>query len=152
MTQSPPPRWDLLDMESYLSLPVQFCRGCPFHCEFCDVTVMMGKAVRAKTPQQILDELQKLYDLGWRGEVAFVDDNIIGNIKRIKELCRVIIPWMRKHGYPFEFQTQTSLNLAFKQESARPVGRSRLHKNLRRHRGALAGDAQGDQEVPEHAG
>ena len=116
MTQSPPPRWDLLDMESYLSLPVQFCRGCPFHCEFCDVTVMMGKAVRAKTPQQILDELQKLYDLGWRGEVAFVDDNIIGNIKRIKELCRVIIPWMRKHGYPFEFQTQTSLNLAFKQD------------------------------------
>ena len=116
MTQSPPPRWDLLDMKSYLSLPVQFCRGCPFHCEFCDVTVMMGKAVRAKTPEQILDELQKLYDLGWRGEVAFVDDNIIGNIKRIKELCRVIIPWMRTHGYPFEFQTQTSLNLAFKQD------------------------------------
>ena len=116
MTQSPPPRWDLLNMESYLSLPVQFCRGCPFHCEFCDVTVMMGKAVRAKTPQQILDELQKPFDLGWRGEVAFVDDNIIGNIKRIKELCRVIIPWMRRHGYPLEFQTQTSLNLAFKQD------------------------------------
>lgn len=116
MTTSPPPRWDLLDMKSYMSMPVQFCRGCPFHCEFCDVTVMMGKTVRDKTPQQVLSELQILYDLGWRGEVAFVDDNIIGNIKRVAKLCRELIPWMRAHGYPFEFQTQTSLNLAQKPE------------------------------------
>ncbi len=114
MTQSPPPRWDLLDMKSYMSMPVQFCRGCPFHCEFCDVTVMMGKVVRDKTPGQVLNELQILYDLGWRGEVAFVDDNIIGNIKRVSNLCRELIPWMRARGYPFEFQTQTSLNLAQK--------------------------------------
>jgi radical SAM superfamily enzyme YgiQ (UPF0313 family) len=116
MTLSPPPRWDLLDMHSYMSLPVQFCRGCPFHCEFCDATAIMGKSARAKTPQQILDELQRLYDLGWRGDVSFVDDNVIGNIKLVKELCRVVIPWMRAHGYPFEFLTQTSLNLAQKQE------------------------------------
>jgi radical SAM superfamily enzyme YgiQ (UPF0313 family) len=114
MTLSPSPRWDLLDMHSYMSLPVQFCRGCPFHCEFCDATAIMGKAARAKTPQQVVNELQRLYDLGWRGDVSFVDDNVIGNIKRVKELCRAVIPWMRAHGYPFEFLTQTSLNLAQK--------------------------------------
>ena len=76
---------------AYLSLPIQYCRGCPFHCEFCDATAIMGKAARAKTPQQILGELQRLYDLGWRGEVSFVDDNVIGNIERIKGLCRVIV-------------------------------------------------------------
>ncbi len=116
MTYSPPPRWDLLDMPAYMSLPVQFIRGCPFHCEFCDATAIMGKAARAKTIEQVIDELQRLYDLGWRGEVSFVDDNIIGNIKRVKELCRVLIPWMRARDYPFEFQTQTSLNLAYKRD------------------------------------
>jgi radical SAM superfamily enzyme YgiQ (UPF0313 family) len=116
MAQSPPPRWDLLDMHSYMALPIQFIRGCPFHCEFCDATALMGKAARGKNIQQVLDELQRLYDLGWRGEVSFVDDNIIGNIKRVKELCRELIPWMRERNYPFEFQTQTSLNLAQKKD------------------------------------
>ena len=118
MTYSAPPRWDLLDMQSYMTLPVQFIRGCPFHCEFCDATALMGKAARSKTIQNVIDELQRLYDLGWRGEVSFVDDNIIGNIKRVKELCRVLIPWMRERGYPFEFITQTSLNLAQKKISS----------------------------------
>lgn len=116
MTFASPPRWDLLDMQAYLTQPVQFIRGCPFHCEFCDATAIMGKAARAKTIEQVIDELQRLYDLGWRGEVSFVDDNIIGNIKRVKELCRVLIPWMRERDYPFEFITQTSLNLAQKQD------------------------------------
>lgn len=116
MERSPQPRWDLLDMQSYMALPIQFIRGCPFHCEFCDATALMGKEARGKTIQQVIDELQRLYDLGWRGEVSFVDDNIIGNIKRVKELCRELIPWMRERGYPFEFQTQTSLNLAQKKD------------------------------------
>ncbi len=116
MTYSSAPRWDLLDMQAYMTLPVQFIRGCPFHCEFCDATAIMGKAARAKTTQHVIDELQRLYDLGWRGEVSFVDDNIIGNIKRVKELCRVLIPWMKARDYPFEFITQTSLNLAQKQD------------------------------------
>jgi radical SAM superfamily enzyme YgiQ (UPF0313 family) len=116
MTRSPPPRWDLLDMHSYMALPIQFIRGCPFHCEFCDATALMGKEARGKGIQQVMDELQRLYELGWRGEVSFVDDNIIGNIKRVKELCRALIPWMRERDYPFEFQTQTSLNLAQKKD------------------------------------
>ncbi len=103
-------------MRSYMALPIQFIRGCPFHCEFCDATALMGKEARSKAVQQVMDELQRLYDLGWRGEVSFVDDNIIGNIKRVKELCRALIPWMRERGYPFEFQTQTSLNLAQKKD------------------------------------
>ena len=121
-------------MRSYMALPIQFIRGCPFHCEFCDATALMGKAARSKTIQQVIDELQRLYDLGWRGEVSFVDDNIIGNIKRVKELCRALIPWMRERGYPFEFQTQTSLNLAQKKDLLELMVAAGFTKDLRRDR------------------
>jgi radical SAM superfamily enzyme YgiQ (UPF0313 family) len=112
ITRSPVPRWDLLDMGSYLSMPVQFSRGCPFQCEFCDVTYMFGRQVRTKTPEQVIGELSHLYDLGWRGEVAFVDDNFIGKPAKTKELLRRLIPWLASRGQPFEFQTQVSINLA----------------------------------------
>ncbi len=112
LTLTPVPRYDLLELHSYADMPVQFSSGCPFQCEFCDITLMFGRVVRTKSPEQILDELQILYDLGWRRSVFFVDDNFIGNISRAKKLLKVLIPWMRERRNPFAFYTQASVNLA----------------------------------------
>jgi radical SAM superfamily enzyme YgiQ (UPF0313 family) len=112
MTKSPPPRFDLLDIKSYVDMAIQFTRGCPFKCEFCDVTLMLGRKMRSKTPDQILRELEILYNLGWRRLVFFVDDNFIGSIHRTKELLRELIPWMETRRRPFNFSTQASVNMA----------------------------------------
>ncbi|MFH0823503.1 MAG: B12-binding domain-containing radical SAM protein [Pseudomonadota bacterium] len=113
---SPPPRYDLLNINDYVDMAIQFSRGCPFHCEFCDITLMFGRKVRTKSPDQILQELQILYDLGWRRLVFVVDDNFIGNPSRTKELLRKLVPWMEERGNPFDFNTQASVNLAADQE------------------------------------
>ncbi|MFH0960009.1 MAG: B12-binding domain-containing radical SAM protein [Pseudomonadota bacterium] len=112
MTLSPMPRYELLEMESYVDMGIQFTRGCPFKCEFCDVTLMLGRKVRAKKPFQILRELESLYSLGWRRMVFFSDDNFIGNIHKTKELLNELIPWMENHKHPFNFYTQASVNMA----------------------------------------
>jgi radical SAM superfamily enzyme YgiQ (UPF0313 family) len=112
LKHSPPPRFDLIDKDSYLNMALQFSRGCPFHCEFCDITHMLGNRVRTKTNSQILRELQVLDDFGWRGNVFFVDDNFIGNPSKAKDLLRELIPWMEGLGHPFDFFTQASVNLA----------------------------------------
>jgi radical SAM superfamily enzyme YgiQ (UPF0313 family) len=111
LTQSPVPRFDLLDIQSYANMAVQFSRGCPFQCEFCDITLMLGRRVRNKTPEQILAELQSLYDLGWRRWVFLVDDNFIGNITMAKALLKKLIPWMEERKRPFGFYTQASVNM-----------------------------------------
>jgi radical SAM superfamily enzyme YgiQ (UPF0313 family) len=116
LKDSPPPRYDLLDLHLYVDMAVQFSRGCPFHCEFCDITLMYGREVRTKSSEQVLKELQILYDLGWRRAIFFVDDNFIGNPSRTKALLKRLIPWMEERGYPFEFTTQASVNLAADQE------------------------------------
>ncbi|MFA5205985.1 MAG: B12-binding domain-containing radical SAM protein, partial [Lentisphaeria bacterium] len=79
LQQTPVPRWDLLDLRRYASMSIQFCRGCPFNCDFCSVTALLGHRVRMKTVPQILAELDRLYAQGWREDVFFVDDNFIGN-------------------------------------------------------------------------
>jgi radical SAM superfamily enzyme YgiQ (UPF0313 family) len=112
LRDSPPPRYDLVDINQYLMMGVQFSRGCPFMCEFCDITLMYGRQVRTKSPEQILRELENLYDLGWRRYIFFVDDNLIGNPPRAKALLREMIPWMEARRYPFDFITYTSINLA----------------------------------------
>jgi radical SAM superfamily enzyme YgiQ (UPF0313 family) len=112
VTKSPIPRFDLLKLENYLSVGVQFSRGCPFTCEFCDIIELYGRVPRAKTNDQMLAELDALYRLGWRGIVEFVDDNLIGNKKALKAFLPELARWLRVRGHPFEFATEASINLA----------------------------------------
>jgi radical SAM superfamily enzyme YgiQ (UPF0313 family) len=109
---SPTPRFDLLNLKHYLYVGVQFSRGCPFNCEFCDIIELYGRAPRPKTNEQMLAELQTLYDLGYRGHVDFVDDNLIGNKKSLKRFLPALQAWQAERGYPFQFSTEASLNLA----------------------------------------
>jgi radical SAM superfamily enzyme YgiQ (UPF0313 family) len=112
VTQTPIARFDLLDLNAYLAITVQFSRGCPFQCEFCDIINLYGRKPRTKTPEQMLKEFQVLYDLGWRRYVFVVDDNFIGNKRNAKVFLRSLIPWMEEHNYPFILVTEASLNLA----------------------------------------
>jgi hypothetical protein len=112
VSKSPVPRFDLLKFDQYLNLGVQFSRGCPFTCEFCDIIELYGRAPRTKTNRQILAELDALYVLGFRGHVDFVDDNLIGNKKALRQLLPELKRWQADHGYPFELTTEASVNLA----------------------------------------
>jgi radical SAM superfamily enzyme YgiQ (UPF0313 family) len=112
VTKSPIPRFDLLKFEQYLYIGVQFSRGCPFTCEFCDIIELYGRNPRAKTADQMLAELDCLRKLGYRGQVDFVDDNLIGNKKAVKAFLPRLIEWQKRHGYPFVFSTEASLNIA----------------------------------------
>jgi hypothetical protein len=110
--QSPTPRFDLLKLDRYLFPGVQFARGCPFLCEFCDIIELFGRVPRLKSPAQLLKELDTLYALGHRGLVDMVDDNFIGNKRDVKLFLPLLIEWQEQHGYPFEFATEASINLA----------------------------------------
>ncbi len=112
MTQAVVPRFDLIRFRDYVQVGIQFSRGCPFNCEFCDIIQLYGRQFRSKTPAQVLAELQALYDLGYRGHVDFVDDNFVGNKTRVKQLLPALRAWSRAHGYPFYFTTEASLELA----------------------------------------
>jgi radical SAM superfamily enzyme YgiQ (UPF0313 family) len=111
VTNTPIPRYDLLDLSAYSDMSVQFSRGCPFQCEFCDIIVLYGRKPRTKAPAQLLAELQYLYDLGWRRSVFLVDDNFIGNKRNVKLLLRELGPWMAERGYPFRLSTEASVDL-----------------------------------------
>lgn len=112
VTRTPIPRFDLLNVDFYSHMCVQFSRGCPFACEFCDITTLYGKKPRTKTGEQIVAELQMIYDLGFRGEIFLVDDNFIGNKKAVKAMLPTLIEWMKKHDYPFWLYTEASINLS----------------------------------------
>jgi radical SAM superfamily enzyme YgiQ (UPF0313 family) len=112
VTKSPIPRFDLLKFDDYLHIGVQFSRGCPFTCEFCDIIELYGRVPRAKTNGQMLAELDELYRLGYRGHVDFVDDNLIGNKKAVKAFLPELAKWLEARDYPFEFTTEASINLA----------------------------------------
>ena len=106
------PRYDLVEMDRYFNMGVQISRGCPHECDFCDVTNMLGRRFRSKENHQVLEELQLLDDLGWRGWIYVVDDNFIGVVPRTKALLRELIPWMEERRRPFEFHTFASVKLA----------------------------------------
>jgi radical SAM superfamily enzyme YgiQ (UPF0313 family) len=112
LSRSPIPRFDLLRMNKYTSMPVQFARGCPFQCDFCDIITIYGRKVRGKSSAQLITELDRLHELGWHGEVFIVDDNFIGNRKSSLQLCRDLATWGEAHGKPFSFYTQASVDLA----------------------------------------
>ncbi|NJO58620.1 MAG: DUF4070 domain-containing protein [Richelia sp. RM2_1_2] len=112
VTTTPIPRFDLLERDAYDMMSVQFSRGCPFQCEFCDIIVLYGRKPRTKTPGQLLAELDCLYELGWRGGVFMVDDNFIGNKRNVKLLLKELKVWMKEHQYPFRFDTEASIDLA----------------------------------------
>jgi radical SAM superfamily enzyme YgiQ (UPF0313 family) len=114
VTKTPMPRFDLLKLGSYASMSVQFSRGCPFQCEFCDIIILYGRKPRTKLPQQILTELEKLLSLGWKKQVFIVDDNFIGNHKRALELCVELERWQQARGFPVMFYTEASMDLARK--------------------------------------
>lgn len=109
---SPIPRFDLIDFSDYLYIGVQFSRGCPFTCEFCDIIELYGRVPRTKSNEQMLAELEALRRLGYCGHVDFVDDNFIGNKKAIKKFLPELKIWQESQGYPFEFSTEVSLNVA----------------------------------------
>ena len=112
VTRTPVPRFDLIDMKSYAMMSVQFSRGCPFECEFCDIIKLYGRVPRTKSPQQVVEELDSLYRLGWRGPVFLVDDNFIGNKRNAMKLLPEIAEWQRTRGHPFTLLTEASANLA----------------------------------------
>lgn len=112
LTQVPVPDLSLVDLRKYSAMAVQYSRGCPFTCEFCDIIEIYGRRPRTKTPEQICAELSQIYDMGWRGRVFLVDDNFIGNKKNVKKLMPELVRWNKDRHFPFSFLTEASLNLA----------------------------------------
>lgn len=113
ITKTPLPRWDLVSLIKYFSAAIQYSRGCPFDCDFCDITKLFGRESRTKTPQQMILELDYLYSKGHVGPVFIVDDNFIGNRKNVKELLPHLANWQKRKNYPFSFFTEASMNLAW---------------------------------------
>jgi radical SAM superfamily enzyme YgiQ (UPF0313 family) len=109
--RTPVPRWDLIRPGDYATMPLQVSRGCPFDCEFCDITAVYGRVPRVKAPGQVIAELDALASVGWTGHVFVVDDNFIGNRARVKPILREIIEWRRRTGSRVTFTTEASLNL-----------------------------------------
>jgi radical SAM superfamily enzyme YgiQ (UPF0313 family) len=116
VTTTPVPRFDLLELDQYDSMSIQFSRGCPFQCEFCDIIVLYGRKPRTKAPEQLLAELDCLYNLGWRRSIFMVDDNFIGNKRNVKVMLQELKPWMKERNYPFSFATEASVDLAQDEE------------------------------------
>ncbi len=119
ITQTPVPMWSLIsrNMKKYSSMNLQYSRGCPFNCEFCDITFLDGRVPRTKSKEQVLAEMNSLYESGWRGDLFFVDDNFIGNKKKLKEeTLPAIIEWMENRKHPFTMLTEVSVNLADDEE------------------------------------
>lgn len=120
LQETPLPLWEIIDMKDYASMNIQYSRGCPFNCEFCDIIVLNGRVPRTKVKEQVLAELTSLYDHGWRDSVFFVDDNFIGHRKKLKaEILPAIIDWMKERNYPFSLVTEASIDLSDDEELMR---------------------------------
>ena len=112
LDKTPLPDLDLINLRHYSSMTIQYSRGCPFRCEFCDIIEIYGRQPRTKLPEQVIAELEQLHDRKWRGSIFIVDDNFIGNKKKVKELLPIVTEWNCAHRRPFTFYTEASVNLA----------------------------------------
>ena len=112
ITMTPAPRFDLINVRDYQNMALQYSRGCPFNCEFCDIIEMFGRKPRTKEIAQFIHELDTVYATGFRGSLFIVDDNFIGHKQKVKELLRGIIGWQERKGYPFSLFTEASIDLA----------------------------------------
>ncbi len=128
IANTPVPIWSLINLKDYASMAIQYSRGCPFECEFCDIIIMNGRVPRAKTNEQMMGELQSLYDAGWRSSIFIVDDNFIGNKANVKKLLPEIIAWQRERRYPFKFFTEASTNLADDEELMRMMSDANFYR------------------------
>ncbi|KPK74437.1 MAG: radical SAM protein [Phycisphaerae bacterium SM23_30] len=128
LIQTPVPQWSLINFKDYAIMPVQYSRGCPFNCEFCDIIVMYGRKPRTKTPPQMVREIESLYEAGWRGDVFVVDDNFIGNKSQVKKMLPALIKWQKEHKYPFALTTEASANLADDEQLMQMMSAANFHK------------------------
>ena len=128
LTNTPVPLWALIDINDYATLAVQYSRGCPFNCEFCDIIVMNGRQPRTKSAAQIKKEFQAIYDAGWRKSVFIVDDNFIGNRREVKKMLPELISWQRERNFPFTLLTEASTDLAKDEELMQMMSRANFFK------------------------
>jgi len=128
ITKTPIPDWSLINFKDYATMAVQYSRGCPFNCEFCDIVIMNGRTPRTKTPKQVINEIQSLYNAGWKDSIFIVDDNFIGNKTNVKQMLPLLIKWQKEHKYPFKFLTEASLNLAEDKELMQMMSRANFDK------------------------
>jgi len=120
ISATPIPLWSLIDMKQYSTMNLQYSRGCPYDCEFCDIIILNGHTPRTKSKEQLISELDSLYEQGWRGGLFIVDDNFIGNKKKLKaEILPALIEWRKWKRYPFALCTEASINLADDEELMR---------------------------------
>ena len=128
ITNTPLPLWELLNFKKYSSMAIQYSRGCPFNCEFCDIIILNGRIPRTKTAEQMIGEFRHLYNAGWRGSIFVVDDNFIGNKSHVKQMLPELIKWQQSHKYPFMFLTGASVNLAEDEELMQMMSKANFHK------------------------
>jgi radical SAM superfamily enzyme YgiQ (UPF0313 family) len=128
LSATPIPDFHLADLRRYSAMSVQYSRGCPFQCEFCDIIEIYGRVPRTKSNEQMLAELDALLRIGWRGMVFIVDDNFIGNKRNVKQLLPVLADWSERHGHPFSFLTEASVNLAEDDELLEGMRRARFRR------------------------
>ncbi len=128
ITKTPVPMWSLINVKEYVTIPVQYSRGCPFNCEFCDIVIMNGRIQRTKNPNQMIKEMQAVYDTGWRGPLFIVDDNFIGNSSNAKKFLPELIKWQKQHKYPFSIMTEASINLAEDDELMKLMSNANFYK------------------------
>ncbi len=128
LDRTPLPAWDLIDLRNYSTMSIQYSRGCPYDCEFCDIIIMNGRRPRTKSNEQMIKELEALYKRGWKGPIFIVDDNFIGNKREAKGLLKEIIRWQDRNGRPFTFFTEASVDLADDEELMKLMVRAGFDK------------------------
>lgn len=125
---TPIPLWELINMKKYYIMSIEYSRGCPFDCEYCDIVMLNGHVPRTKARDQILRELEALHDNGWRNEVLIVDDNFIGNTRKLKtEILPAMVEWMKKNRFPFLFAAEASINISDDEELIQLMVDSNFH-------------------------